>query len=149
MYQQQLQRLERKYESFTQVKDTINDANIDEIKDLLLSYFQDCWHLKDWLTNSTSIDQRHFHSFLSNSVEMNMCREICNTAKHLVLTSPTRVPDARLANFRDIGVPLALAREYAPGGDKLTFIFQKHSYDAFELAGRCLALWHDFLRSIA
>ncbi|HYT40708.1 MAG TPA: hypothetical protein VEP90_00050 [Methylomirabilota bacterium] len=149
MYRQQLRRLERKYRALSKSRDAIEDSNIDEIRDLLLSFFQDCWHMRDWLINSTSLDQAQLNSFLSHSVEMNMCREICNTAKHLVLTRPTRVQHARLVDFRNIEVPLALAREYDPNGDKLTFIFLQQEYDAFELAGRYLDLWHEFLSSIA
>lgn len=69
---------------------------------------------------------------------MNMCREICNTAKHLVLNRQTLLSQARLANFRDKRVPVALAKEYNLSGDILTFCFQE-KYDAFELAGKCLA----------
>lgn len=148
MYRQQLQRLERKYRSLLQKKNTIKDTNIDEMRDVLSSFFQDCWHLKDWLISSTKLDQVKLYAFLSSSVEMNMCREICNTAKHLVLNNPSKIAQARLANFRDIGVPLALAREYEPNGDKLTFLFVQQEYDAFELAGKCLGFWHEFLSSI-
>src|SRR5947208_1236767 len=144
MYTQQLKRLERKYRSLLQEKDAIGDTNIDEIRDLLLSFFQDCWHLKDWLLNSTEIDEQQLQSFISNSLEMNMCREICNTAKHLVLHRPAPLPQARLEDFKHIGVPLALAREYESNGDKLTFLFMQQKYDAFELAGRCLVLWREF-----
>ena len=148
MYKQQLKRLERKYRSLIQKRDAIENLNIDEVRDLILSFFQDCWHLKDWLSNSTEIDGQKLQSFLSNSLEMNMCREICNTAKHLVLNRPTRLPQARLEDFRNMEVPLALAREYDPNGDKLTFLFLQQKYDAFELAVRCLDLWHEFLGSI-
>src|SRR5579883_751102 len=139
MYKQQLHRLERKYRTLIQKKDAIGDANIDEIRDLLLSFFQDCWHMRDWLLKSTQLDKQQLQSFLSNSLEMNMCREICNTTKHLVLDRPTPLLQAQLETcFRNIGVPLPLAREYEPNGDKLTFIFKQQKYDAFELAGRCL-----------
>ena len=145
MYQQQLERLERKYHTLIQSRDAIADSNIDEIRDLLLSFFQDCWHMKDWVIKSTGTDQQKLQSFLSASLEMNMCREICNTAKHLILDRQTPLPQARLANFTDIRVPLALAREYEPSGDKLTFLFKQQKYDAFELAGKCLDFWHEFL----
>ncbi len=147
MYKQQLRRLERKYHALIQKRGAIEDTNIDEIRDLLLSFFQDCWHLKDWLTNSTRIDQKKLYSFLSNSIEMNMCREICNTAKHLILNRQTPLTQAQLANFRDMGVPLALVREHNPSVDKLTFCFQE-KYDAFELAVRCLALGRELLSSM-
>ncbi len=149
MYQQQLRRLERKYRALIQKKDAIEDTNIDEIRDLLLSFFQDCWHLRDWLIKSTEVDEQKLQSFLTNSLEMNMCREICNTAKHLVLDRPNKLPQARLETFFwDFGVPLPLAREYEPNGDKLTFVFLQQKYDAFELASRCLDLWREFLSSI-
>lgn len=80
---------------------------------------------------------------------MNMCRKICNTAKHLVLDRPNKLPQARLETlFWKLGVPLPLAREYEPKADKLTFFFLQQKYDAFELAGKCLSLWNGFLSSI-
>lgn len=148
MYQQQLKRLERKYRALIQRRDAIADSNIDEIRDLLLSFLQDCWHLKDWLLKSTKIDQQRLQSLISTSLEMNMCREICNTAKHLVLDRPSRLLQARLANLTDNGVTIALAREYEPTGDKLIFLFREQTYDAFELVGKCLNFWHEFLNSI-
>jgi hypothetical protein len=148
MYQQQLRRLERKHHVLIQTRDDITDTNIGEVRDLVFSFFQDCWHMRDWVIRSTETDQQKLQSLLSSSVEMNMCREICNTAKHLVLERPSRLPQARLANFRDIGVPIALAREYEPTGDKLTVLFRQQTYDAFELAGKCLDFWHEFLSSI-
>ena len=146
MYKEQLERLERKYKLLLKQKNSINDENILELRDLILSFFQDCWHLKDWVQKSSQrVHKNTLHNFLLNSFELQICREICNTSKHLILDRHTLNNDARLAEFNNI--PIALAREYSPWGDKLIFLIrsEKGRYDAFELAKECLKQWEKFI----
>ncbi len=147
MYQHQLERLERKYKLLVEKKNSITDENIAELRDLILSFFQDSWHLRDWLVNSKKVDKNSLDAFLSDSLELQICREICNTSKHLILDRHIPKNDARLANFQNIDVPIALAREYNPEGDKLNFLIRhkKGKYDTFDLAKNCLVQWKNFI----
>jgi hypothetical protein len=52
MWKEQWARLGRSYELITQTeKGRPDDRNSDFLKDELYSFFQNCYHLKDWLKN--------------------------------------------------------------------------------------------------
>jgi hypothetical protein len=77
----------------------IQDSNEEEYEDLLWCYFQNCWHLKDWLKNDPSISQTQVDEIKrlvdrgeSNSVALMVCSDIANATKHFTLTHrPPRV----------------------------------------------------------
>lgn len=149
MYRQQLERLERKYNKLANKRNFVNDKNITEIQDLILSFFQDCWHLGDWVIKSTDVDKSSLEDFLVNSLELQICREVCNTSKHLFLDRHTQKNGARLANFQNVDLPIALVREYNPEGDRLNFLIRGNNgkYDAFDLAKNCLIQWKNFINT--
>ena len=60
----------------------------DDDQDDLWSFFQHCWHLKDWLMNDLTVPER-----IRNSVEseveqyesLMICADLANRTKHLTL----------------------------------------------------------------
>jgi hypothetical protein len=64
------------------------NANDVEFQDMMWAFFQNCWHLKDWVKNdplasevqkNSVIDQAHASALLG------ICRDLCNGTKHLGL----------------------------------------------------------------
>jgi hypothetical protein len=59
-----------------------------EFQDMMWAFFQNCWHLKDWVRNdplasevqkTAVIDKAHASALLT------ICRDLCNGTKHLGL----------------------------------------------------------------
>ncbi len=65
----------------------------DEDYDDLLAFFLNCWHLKDWIENDSTLS-----SAVTGNIEreaeayesLQICADICNRTKHLKLTRPPR-----------------------------------------------------------
>jgi hypothetical protein len=82
-YRHQLDRVRRFLDRFEGP-----NANDVEFQDIAWSFFQHCWHLKDWVRNdplasdaqkTAIIDQVHASAVLK------ICRDLCNGTKHLGL----------------------------------------------------------------
>jgi hypothetical protein len=82
-YRAQLDRVRRMRARFDDKHESLEAA-----QDIMWSFFQHCWHLKDWLKHDKVLvtdSQRdavlaaaHF-----NSSPLVICRELCNATKHL------------------------------------------------------------------
>lgn len=112
-----------------------------EYPDFLYAYFQNCNHLADWVVGDVPSWTPRVQQLIAETVELRVCRDICNATKHYTLNQPPKVP----LGFLD-------AREYRPsdwptdhpGGFPLIFIAGGVRYDGLELADRCLAAWEVF-----
>lgn len=71
--------------------------------DNLLSFFQNCWHLKDWVKNDQSVPKA-VRDAIVQEVErtdrMLYCADLANGSKHLVLTRERK--GARLLSARAV-----------------------------------------------
>jgi hypothetical protein len=65
----------------------LSKFNDVDFQDMMWAFFQNCWHLKDWIKNDpllsdavrTAIDKAAH----DKSSCLKMCRELCNGTKHL------------------------------------------------------------------
>ena len=63
--------------------DGMNDV---EFQDMVWAFFQNCWHVKDWVKNDPLVDQVVKDAVIKRaheSVVLRVCRELCNGTKHL------------------------------------------------------------------
>ena len=87
-YEEQLGRVER----FLQ-RISVPNKNREEYEDFLWAFFQNCWHLRDWLKNDTSIRKRKREAILSavkQSKVLLICECIANRSKHYRLNRKHR-----------------------------------------------------------
>jgi hypothetical protein len=110
--------------------------------DILIAFFQNCYHLRDWIEASQPSLRPELHSFFQSHFEMRACRDICNGFKHKMLSRPSQDPDFNMYfeydYFQEPGKsPMRYRIAFADGNDIRKF-------DAFELVDRCLRLWEDF-----
>ena len=116
------------------------DPDPDEAQDHVYAFFQNVWHLKDWLKNDPGSGMRSekVESFANGCHALKVAADLCNGSKHLTLTHP-RANGARLAG-RDI-------RAVVGGGVSYRFRILVHESqrDAFELAQECVSEWESFL----
>ena len=132
----QLLRVQRWLDRLTKIQD------IDEAEDFLYSYFQNCYHLRDWLLSESVVPQIDIEQLFAKYPELRISGDICNATKHLRLDSPKQPRE------------FSMAREYCgPSGGRFgatkseTFVILSDGikYEAFDLAQRTLTIWLSFL----
>jgi hypothetical protein len=68
-------------------------------RDALFHFFQDGYHLKDWLINDERVDvvPSEVERAVSASERLSMCADLCNGTKHRALTRTARTGDPSTA----------------------------------------------------
>jgi hypothetical protein len=119
------------------------EGDTQQEHDFLYAFFQNCYHLRDWLKNSDTVRPATLAAFFRLNEPMLVCRDICNGTKHWQIDRPS------------IDADFSIGREYVPTGwpgdrphaNESWFIISGQSkYDVFQLADTCMALWESFLR---
>ena len=118
--------------------------------DYLYAFFQNCYHLRDWLENDGAISDRRLQSFMTGNVELAVCRDIANGTKHFRIQSPS------------IDSTPAIVREYHPVGwpgkrpgtsESYAVILEDRRskvellFDLQDLANRCVSSWRGLLQA--
>jgi len=63
-----------------------------EFQDMLWSFFQHCWHVKDWLLNdplASDAQKQVASNMVHQSPALKVCQDLCNGTKHLQLRWPS------------------------------------------------------------
>src|SRR6266481_8171915 len=115
--------------------------------DTILAFFQNCYHLRDWISASRPDLTNRLDDLFQSYFEMGACRDICNGFKHKRLTRPTHDRDFNLYieyDYLEImggggSNPIKYCAAFADGEGVRKF-------DCFELAERCAEAWRLFLR---
>ncbi|MBX7169257.1 MAG: hypothetical protein K1X74_23190 [Pirellulales bacterium] len=114
--------------------------------DDLITYFQNCYYLRDWLSVSRPDLKNPVDKLFENHFELRACRDVCNGFKHKSLKRPSVDSDFNLYRVYDHRVPESGAAAAAIGyrlafsdGDDV------REYDIFEFADVCHKLWNDFI----
>lgn len=115
--------------------------------DIFLSFFVQCYHLRDWLVNSNSIKSHVVDKFIRDSYQFGICRNLCLGVKHHTVLKPSR---ARLADFSSIvGVKIPIVREYddlSKTEERTVILVDGKNYNALTLATECIDQWNQFLK---
>jgi len=120
-----------------------SDNYIDEIH----AFFQNCYHLKDWLRNDASLPQAirdDVVPYIASSRPLRLCADICNSLKHLTLTRKPRSNENPQLGARRFHLELGaetptISLQYEVNTDS-------GSEDAYELACACVDAWEEFIR---
>lgn len=87
-YREQYKRAKRFYERIQN-----QDRGSEEYEDDVWAFFQNAWHLKDWIKNDASVAQ-HIKGTIENDVKqydaIMTCADLTNRSKHKTLTTPNR-----------------------------------------------------------
>lgn len=125
------------------LQNELNAFDLDEV----IAYFQNCYHLGDWLKVSRPDLKDSVKTFLENHLELRACRDICNGFKHKVISrEPFLDPHFNLIreydHFLSTTEPDRSPVSYRLGfadGDTL------RKFDLFEFSETCFRLWEGFL----
>jgi hypothetical protein len=90
-YRSQLDRARRFLERVQTDYQGLEDINEVEFQDMMWSFFQHCWHMKDWMRHdplASNAQKKTVVAMAHQSGALMICRDLCNRTKHLRLDSP-------------------------------------------------------------
>lgn len=77
---------ESQYDRLLRWRERIRKINASEPHnehiDLVLAFFQNCYHLRDWLENSGVVTSSDLQALFDSDTSLYLCRSICNGSKH-------------------------------------------------------------------
>lgn len=148
IFTEQFKRMERWHKRLKSICDKVpaGFGTFEELDDVM-AFFQNCYHLKDWVKNdnNSGISSAEVENFVNSSEFLKICGDLCNGFKHLKISNPKVDSDTNIN--RHIYLP--------PGGHvsdpivKREFIITsaEKKYEALDLADKCIAEWHGFFNN--
>ncbi|MDO8676501.1 MAG: hypothetical protein Q7K16_02525 [Candidatus Azambacteria bacterium] len=142
---EQYKRMERWHERLEITCSRIPDGfgPLEELDDVL-AFFQNCYHLKDWVKNddSSGIPGIDVENFVNNSEFLKVCGDLCNGSKHLKITKPKTHGDTKINRH----VYLRHGGHVNDPIVKREFIIKsgENKYEALDLANKCIKEWKKF-----
>lgn len=150
-YLEQFERVKRWHETLNKIKVSNSpEKETDYQVDCIYAFYMNCYHLKDWLINSDAITNKEANDFIEKNLELKICRDLTNGAKHLKLNNPS------LKERGFLGHDVTLQREYDYFQKILKYdnpiqninyviLVGSEKYNVFELADKCMRLWEELL----
>lgn len=111
--------------------------------DIIFTYFQNCFFLRDWIKHSVPAIEPKIKKLFNEEWELCLVRDICNGTKHCKITAPS--VDAEFEFYRECDHfsnqtgPAAIQYNILVGEDELKKI------GVFHLADRCREILESFL----
>ena len=120
---------------------TISNA---DARDTAETFFNHCYHLKDWLKNDSTLTlTTDIEKFITNDEYLSVAADYCNTHKHAVLDRLPRTGEQinKLnthvnIDFTPFGVVTSSTQVITVGSKE---------YSSYELAKNCIMSWQRFL----
>lgn len=124
----------------------VHDRESDFYQDEAYAFFQNCYHLKDWLKHDSATSSLvcDVEAFISSSQNLRLCADLCNGSKHLKLTRSRESPDTRIGK-RDFSLSLGGSAE-ATISAKYEIESGGSTHDAFTVAEACMKEWSAYLK---
>ena len=116
---------------------TLDDGWAYDYWDTAFAFFQNSYHLKDWIKFEHPELGPAAEMFVANDPALAYCADVCNGTKHREVTRGNRQPGH-----------LAAIREYAPWertGQRFAIIGPDGSQPVLPLASRCVEAWRLFV----
>lgn len=143
-WEQQLQRTKRYLQKFRQVNDgRPHDQHASNYDDVVITFFQHCYHVKDWIKNDPACGSwSSVESFINATLELAICADICNATKHLTLKTQRSGSTPQITGSH---LQLNIGGEIPAISIKYEIDASDGPMDAFELAEKCVAAWDQFV----
>jgi hypothetical protein len=145
---EQHERMKRSYLRFSALdQGRPHDMPSEHYVDEVYSFFQNCYHLKDWIKNDPTVPQiarLAVEPYINSTRSLRLCADICNSAKHLTLGSPRSGENPTFGTKK-----FALNLGAGPATISLKYQVDTDSgpMDAFQLGTECVEAWETFLSS--
>ena len=144
-YLEQIRRTKRWYERFEKIYlDTKKQYDNTYYEDVIYVFFQNCYHLKDWLKKSNAINGKRIDDFIDTNEDMKICRDLCNASKHLI---PLRDPSIdKNLKLMKLSLSLKTTNKYSHNPNYYYIKVNGGMHSAFDIASSCLVSWRNFLK---
>lgn len=120
---------------YDRLRGALSGEDANEIFDFIYAFFQNCYHLKDWLVSDGVATNAEVKALFDSSTELKLCRDLCNSTKHLQYNSPNIESKPRIWREWD-----ALSKtSYG------WYLYVDERRSVTERATKCVAIWDDFL----
>jgi hypothetical protein len=125
--------------------DNGNTISNRDVNDAAEAFFNQCYHLKDWLKKERPADAKSVEKYINTNDALSLAADFCNSFKHAGLgSSPPR-------SGKDIQkVNTHMRMDFTPGGfvatSTMELTISGKSYDAFTLATNCVKAWDTYLQ---
>jgi hypothetical protein len=152
-YTDQLERMKRYFARFKRINDgKAHDQPSPNYDDEVYAFFQNCYHLKDWIKNDPACSRwSNVEDLINTNADLSICADLCNALKHLTLTKPRSSANPAFSGSQ-IALKIGDGFEVKESVDiaiKYKISTSSGEIDAFELAERCVAAWESFINSNA
>lgn len=135
------------FRKFPYLREGINSEHGGNVEFELFSFFEICFHLKDWISQDRAYIKvvHDVEGFINSSPALRICADICNRLKHRTLTKKTRSSNLGVFHFTHIltvfpkggGSPLAAIAD-------ASIDTERGREDAFALAAECVDEWRRY-----
>jgi hypothetical protein len=144
-------------------------ADSDEARDRLVHFYQDAYHLKDWLKNDPVVPGpargQALEQHITPTSVLALCADIANGAKHLLLKSsrthdsstgvtsqsvtlrPATVVGRAVIGSSGAATPPVVAAQPQPALHSWIIESNGQTYDALVLADQVIAAWDGWLHT--
>lgn len=121
-----------------------NTISNTDSRDSVEDFFNQCYHLKDWLKKDKNINlSLDVEDYISNRPSLSLAADYCNVFKHAGLNK-----NRSIKNIEDIKTHINF--ELTPNGfvasSRLELTISGEKYDAFNLATKCVEEWDEFIK---
>jgi hypothetical protein len=125
----------------------VHDVSSDNYVDEVYAFFQNCYHLKDWIKNDPAVAQARdgVEAYVTGSRPLRLAADLCNALKHLNVTrsrsgeSPSFGPKHFSLHLGD-GVPPTISLKYE-------VVTANGTEEAFSLASQSVRAWDVFIQT--
>jgi hypothetical protein len=155
-WREQYDRMHRSYELLLAVSrgEHPDARSSDSARDALYHFFQDAYHLRDWIATTTPAIGGQIEERIHASKPLCLCADLCNGTKHfrLDLSHKPKTGDHTTAfTAQDVAVRPAAAGSAQPPRPALhawRFTSKGETRDALTLAGEVIGEWDILLRDL-
>jgi len=129
-----------------------------EYEDNLWSFFQNAWHLKDWIKNDSAIIKIPIEKIVGNYNSLKICADMANRTKHYQLTMNNRLNAKHIRTDVTVKLPVNLydimtspEKPYPiikASGSTYNYVIEDkygNTYEAIGLAIKIVEDWEDII----
>jgi hypothetical protein len=147
-WSEQYRRMLRSHARLIEIAQGRMMASSEQARDALFHFFQDAYHLKDWIKNDSEVTTSVVEKWINETDALRLCADLCNGSKHLRLTRSRTGDLGTSFAVQDVTVqPGPVGHPSKPQRHGWRVDSGDHSWDAVELADNVLRDWRSWLRS--
>jgi hypothetical protein len=148
-YMEQWERVQRFFLRFESLSKSIDHSRpSQEYDDDVYAFFQNCYHLKDWIKNDPYCARwPSVEALINGDAYLKLCADLCNAQKHLTLTTSR---SSQNPVFDGGTIKLNITEGAGPTQVKVAVAYNiatatLGTIDALDLARNCVNSWKTFI----